>query len=155
MIKMTSKINLTIVIKVVDLNISRIYSHNHMVGMDKISSNEFRNLVACCQHTRTYHLNMVTINWISLIMWQHRPIFPNKSPLYHSQSLFFLSSRYEILPEKNHWLLACNGFFLKSTFLCDLNPNLAKSSCGWLLVHILHEIEKNTCILHKLSYQHI
>jgi len=38
MIKMTCRTNLTIVIKVVDLDINRIYSHNHMVGMDKISS---------------------------------------------------------------------------------------------------------------------
>jgi len=155
MIKMTCKINLTIVIKVVDLNTSHIYNCNHMVGMDKNFSNEFTYLVACWWHTRTYHLNMVTINWISLIMWQHRPIFPKKNPLYHSQSLFFCHQDMKFCLKNIHWLLICNGFFLKSTFLCDLNPNLAKSSCGWLLVHILHEIEKNTCILHKLSYQHI
>jgi hypothetical protein len=155
MIKMTCKINLTIVIKVVDLNTSHIYSRNHMVGMDKTFSNEFPNLVACWWHTRTYHLNMVTINRISLIMWQHRPIFPKKNPLYHPQSLFFCHQDMKFCLKNIHWLLVCNGFSLKSTFLCDLNPNLAKSSCGWLLVHRLHEIEKNTCILHKLSYQHI
>jgi hypothetical protein len=38
MTKMTRRINLTIVVKVVDLDISCIYNHNHMVGMDKISS---------------------------------------------------------------------------------------------------------------------
>jgi len=40
MSKMTHRTNLTIVVKVVDLDTSRIYSPNHMVGMDKISSNE-------------------------------------------------------------------------------------------------------------------
>jgi len=40
MTKMTHRINLTIVVKVVDLDTSHIYSPNHMVGMDKISSNE-------------------------------------------------------------------------------------------------------------------
>jgi hypothetical protein len=45
MIKMICKINLIIVIKIVDLNISRIYSRNHMVG--KIFPNEFKILVAC------------------------------------------------------------------------------------------------------------
>jgi len=100
-----------------------------MVGMDKTFSNEFRNLVACWWHTRTYHLNMVTINRISLIMWQHRPIFPKKNPLYHSQSLFFCHQNMKFCLKNIHWLLVCNGFSLKSTFLCDLNPNLAKSSC--------------------------
>ncbi len=37
---MTCKTNLTIVIKVVDLDISCINNPNHMVGMDKISSSE-------------------------------------------------------------------------------------------------------------------
>ncbi len=37
---MTCRTNLTIVIKVVDLNTSCNYSDNHMVGMDKISSGE-------------------------------------------------------------------------------------------------------------------
>jgi hypothetical protein len=40
MTKMTHRTNLTIVVKVVDLDTSRIYSPNHMVGMDKISFNE-------------------------------------------------------------------------------------------------------------------
>ncbi len=40
MTKITHRTNLTIVVKVVDLDTSRIYSPNHMVGMDKISSNE-------------------------------------------------------------------------------------------------------------------
>ncbi len=35
---MTCRTNLTIVVKVVDLNINHIYSHNYMVGMDKTSS---------------------------------------------------------------------------------------------------------------------
>ncbi len=35
MTKMTQRINPTIVIKEVDLDISRIYSCNHMVEMDK------------------------------------------------------------------------------------------------------------------------
>ncbi len=39
MTKMTCRINLTIVVKVIDLDISHIYNCNHMVGMDKISSN--------------------------------------------------------------------------------------------------------------------
>jgi hypothetical protein len=38
MIKMTCRINPPIVVKVVNLDISRIYSCNHMVEMDKISS---------------------------------------------------------------------------------------------------------------------
>jgi hypothetical protein len=37
MTKMTRKTNLTIVVKVVDLDINHIYNHNHMVGWDKIS----------------------------------------------------------------------------------------------------------------------
>jgi hypothetical protein len=38
---MTHKINPIVVVKVVDLDISRIYSHNHMVGMDNFFSNEW------------------------------------------------------------------------------------------------------------------
>ncbi len=34
---MTHRTNLTIVVKIIDLNTSCIYSDNHMVGMDKIS----------------------------------------------------------------------------------------------------------------------
>jgi hypothetical protein len=37
MTKMTRRTNLTIVVKVVDLDVSHIYNHNHMVGWDKIS----------------------------------------------------------------------------------------------------------------------
>jgi hypothetical protein len=37
MIKMTHRTNLTIVVKTIDLNTNRIYSHIHMVGMEKIS----------------------------------------------------------------------------------------------------------------------
>ncbi len=40
MTKMTQRTNLNVVVKVVDLDTSCIYSHNHMVGMDKISSND-------------------------------------------------------------------------------------------------------------------
>jgi hypothetical protein len=40
MTKMTHRINLTVVVKIIDLNASHIYNCNHMVGMDKISSNE-------------------------------------------------------------------------------------------------------------------
>jgi uncharacterized protein YpuA (DUF1002 family) len=36
---MKCKIDPTEVVKKIDLNISHIYSHNHMVGMDKIFSN--------------------------------------------------------------------------------------------------------------------
>ncbi len=35
---MTCRINPTVVVKI-DLDISRIYNSNHMVGMDKVSSN--------------------------------------------------------------------------------------------------------------------
>jgi len=38
MTKMTHRTNPTVVVKVVDLDTSCIYSRNHMVGMDKISS---------------------------------------------------------------------------------------------------------------------
>ncbi len=37
---MTCKINLIVIIKIIDLNISRIYNCNHVVGMDKIFSSE-------------------------------------------------------------------------------------------------------------------
>jgi hypothetical protein len=37
---MTRKINPTVVVKEVDLDISRMYNRNHMVGMDKISFSE-------------------------------------------------------------------------------------------------------------------
>jgi len=33
--KITCMINLIVVIKVVNLDINRIYNHNHMIGMDK------------------------------------------------------------------------------------------------------------------------
>jgi hypothetical protein len=38
MTKMTCRTNPIVVVKEVDLHISRTYSHNHLVGMDKISS---------------------------------------------------------------------------------------------------------------------
>jgi hypothetical protein len=34
--------NLTIVVKVVDLDIGRIYNHNHVVGMEKISFSDMK-----------------------------------------------------------------------------------------------------------------
>ncbi len=37
---MTCRTNLIIVLKVVDFDPSRIHSHNHMLGMDKISFSE-------------------------------------------------------------------------------------------------------------------
>jgi hypothetical protein len=40
MIKLTHRINVTITVKVVDLDTSCIYKTNHMVGMDKIYTNE-------------------------------------------------------------------------------------------------------------------
>jgi hypothetical protein len=40
MTKMTHRTNLIVVARVVNLNTSRIYNYNHMVIMDKISSNE-------------------------------------------------------------------------------------------------------------------
>jgi hypothetical protein len=39
MINMTHRTNITIDVKIVDLDMSHLYSRNHMVGMDKISSN--------------------------------------------------------------------------------------------------------------------
>jgi hypothetical protein len=39
MSKMTRRTNPIVVIKEVDMDISHIYSCNHMVGLDKISSN--------------------------------------------------------------------------------------------------------------------
>ncbi len=39
MTKMTCRTNPTVVVKVIDLDINQIYNYNHMVGMDKISSN--------------------------------------------------------------------------------------------------------------------
>jgi hypothetical protein len=38
---MTRKTNSIIVVKVIDLDTSHIYSRNHMVGTDKISFDEF------------------------------------------------------------------------------------------------------------------
>ncbi len=38
---MTCKNNPIVVVKILDLDISHIYSHNHMVGMDKIYSSDF------------------------------------------------------------------------------------------------------------------
>ncbi len=40
MTKVTHSTNLTIVVKIIDLDISRIYNYNHMVGMDKIFSSD-------------------------------------------------------------------------------------------------------------------
>jgi hypothetical protein len=37
---MTCKINSIVIIKIIDLNINRIYNRNHVVGMDKIFSSE-------------------------------------------------------------------------------------------------------------------
>jgi hypothetical protein len=44
MTKMTHRTNPIVVVKEVDLDTSHIYSHNHMIGIDKISSSE--NFVA-------------------------------------------------------------------------------------------------------------
>jgi hypothetical protein len=41
---MTHRIDLIVVIKVIDLNINQIYSCNHMVGMKNISSSDFIEL---------------------------------------------------------------------------------------------------------------
>ncbi len=41
---MTRRIDSIVVIKVNDLNIPHIYSCNHMVGMEKISSSDFIEL---------------------------------------------------------------------------------------------------------------
>jgi hypothetical protein len=67
MIKMTHRTNITIDVKIVDLDISRLYSHNHMVGMNKISSNanSTQNLLfeeMVCNHYTTclYFVNMHT-----------------------------------------------------------------------------------------------
>jgi hypothetical protein len=46
MTKMTHRINLTVVVKIVDLNTSCIYNCNHMVGMDKICSSEINGAKA-------------------------------------------------------------------------------------------------------------
>jgi hypothetical protein len=40
MTKMTRRTNLIVVVKVVDLDTSCIYSFNNMIGMNKLSSNE-------------------------------------------------------------------------------------------------------------------
>jgi hypothetical protein len=45
MIKMTRRINPIVVVKEVDLDISSIYSHNHMVEMDKTSFSEMTSLI--------------------------------------------------------------------------------------------------------------
>jgi hypothetical protein len=65
MIKMTHKTNINVDVKVVDLDINSFYSHNHMVGMDKISSNEnsTQNLLVeemVCNHYTSclYFVNM-------------------------------------------------------------------------------------------------
>jgi hypothetical protein len=42
MTKMTHRTNLIVIVKLVDLDTSCIYSHNHMVGMDKIFFSEIR-----------------------------------------------------------------------------------------------------------------
>jgi hypothetical protein len=51
MTKMTRRTNHVIVVEVVDLDISCIYSHNHMVRMNKISSNatsDFSSITTNC-----------------------------------------------------------------------------------------------------------
>jgi hypothetical protein len=65
MIKTTNRANITVDVKVVDLDISCLYSCNHMVGMDKISSNanSTQNLLfeeMVCNHYTTclYSVNM-------------------------------------------------------------------------------------------------
>jgi hypothetical protein len=45
MTQITHRTNLTIVVKVVDLDTSHIYSDNHMVGVDKISSSVYVDLL--------------------------------------------------------------------------------------------------------------
>jgi hypothetical protein len=67
MIKMTNRTKITVDVKVVDLDISRFYSRNHMILMDKISSyeNSTQNLLLkeiVCNHYTTclYFVNMHT-----------------------------------------------------------------------------------------------
>jgi len=48
---MTHRTNLTIIIEIVDLDINYIYSHNNMVGMDKISSNVLDGSCECVEET--------------------------------------------------------------------------------------------------------
>jgi hypothetical protein len=48
---MTCRTNPIIVVKVVDLDINCIYSHNNMVGMDKISSNVLDGSCECVEET--------------------------------------------------------------------------------------------------------
>jgi hypothetical protein len=48
---MTHRTNLTIIIEIVDLDINCIYSHNNMVGMDKISCNVLDGSCACVEKT--------------------------------------------------------------------------------------------------------
>ncbi len=50
MIKIACRTNLTIVVKAIDLNISRIYSYNHMVGIDKISSSVLGEGYKCVEN---------------------------------------------------------------------------------------------------------
>jgi hypothetical protein len=64
---MTHRTSKTIDVKVVDLDINQLYSHNHMVRMDKISSNEnsTQNLLLeemVCNHYAPwlYFVNMHT-----------------------------------------------------------------------------------------------
>ncbi len=50
MTQITHKTNLTIIVKVVDLDTSHIYNDNHMIGVDKISSS------ACVDLLRFYYV---------------------------------------------------------------------------------------------------
>jgi hypothetical protein len=49
-IKMTCKINIIVIINGIDLNISCNYSHNHMIGMDKISFSDIGSRLIIGRH---------------------------------------------------------------------------------------------------------
>jgi hypothetical protein len=85
---MTCRINLTIVVNVVDLDTSRIYSSNHMVGMDKIFSSDMKargKQKKICRSSTLRKVNGTTTSLVNIsrskiiFLLKHLPLFYNRS----------------------------------------------------------------------------
>jgi hypothetical protein len=73
MTKMTHRTNLSIVVKLVDLDTNHIYSHNHMVGMDKISSSETipkTSMTSCTRNHFSSFRKMLYLHFINDVVME-------------------------------------------------------------------------------------
>jgi len=96
--KMTHRTNLTIVVKVVDLDISCIYNHNHMVGMDKISSSDIHLI-----------LHMLFLWLLSFLLHLRKFVAMQSAKFWNTwkslQALVFVSLEMELLIFWQHTMM--------------------------------------------------